>query len=187
MIVHNLDPNTWLDNYGSYLFKYAIHRVSDTQIAEDLVQETFLAGIKSKDNFKGKSTEKTWLTSILKFKIIDHYRKKNKEIPISKISENSDIENTLYNKKGRWNSAPTSWGDNPHKHIENNEFMAVLHQCITKLPKNLGLAFKMKMFEELDSSTICKELDITPNNLWVILHRSRLKLKECITHNWFNK
>lgn len=182
-----LNPNTWLDNYGGYLFKYAIHRVSDNEIAEDLVQETFLAGIKSKDNFKGKSTEKTWLTSILKFKIIDHYRKKGKEIPLSKVSETSDIESTMYDKKGHWTSTPVSWGNDPEKHIQNTEFMEVLHKCVSKLPKNLATVFKMKMFEEAESSTICKDLDISPNNLWVILYRSRLKLKECITVNWFDK
>ncbi|PCJ16219.1 MAG: RNA polymerase subunit sigma-70 [Candidatus Cloacimonadota bacterium] len=182
-----LDPNTWLDDYGSYLFKYAIHRVSDTEVAEDLVQETFLAGIKSKDNFKGKSTEKTWLTGILKYKIIDHYRRKNKEIPISKISDKIGIETTLYDKKGHWVSALKSWGDDPEAHLQNSEFMSVLHKCVDNLPKNLSAVFKMKMFDEEPSSTICKELGISPNNLWVILYRSRLKLKECITINWFSK
>ncbi|MCO4782970.1 MAG: sigma-70 family RNA polymerase sigma factor [Candidatus Cloacimonetes bacterium] len=183
----DLNPKQWLNDYGSYLFKYAIHRVSDTEVAEDLVQETFLAGIKGRENFKRKSTEKTWLTSILKFKIIDHYRKKNREIPLSKISESSDIESALFDKKGHRLSAASSWGTNPEKHIENAEFMQVLNKCVGKLPSNLSSVFKMKMFEEHESTYICKELQISPNNLWVILHRARLKLKKCISTNWFEK
>ncbi|MCJ8344770.1 sigma-70 family RNA polymerase sigma factor [bacterium] len=182
----DLDPKEWLTNYGTYLYKYAIHRVSDIEVAEDLVQETFLAGIKSKDNFLGKSTEKTWLTGILKYKIIDHYRRKNKEIPFSKISEKNGIESTLFDKKGHWIGQSSFWSADPEKQVQNSEFMKVLHNCVNKLPKNLATVFKMKMFSEEDSSVICKELNISPNNLWVILYRSRLKLKECITTNWFS-
>ena len=182
-----LNPNQWVENYGDYLYKYAIKRVSHSDVAEDLVQETFLAGIKSKNNFQGKSTEKTWLTGILKFKIIDHYRKKNKETPASKISDKPGIENVLFDHTGHWVSTPSSWENNPEVSFQNNEFMVTLKNCVDKLPKNLASVFSMKMFDEEDSNTICKELNISSNNLWVILYRARLRLKECINQNWFTK
>ncbi|MGB5369599.1 MAG: RNA polymerase sigma factor, partial [Flavobacteriaceae bacterium] len=77
MAEHQLNPELWVDNYADYLFNYAIGRVSDVEIAKDLVQETFVAGLHSAKNYKGEAAERTWLIAILKRKVIDHYRKIN--------------------------------------------------------------------------------------------------------------
>ena len=190
-IVHILEPHQWVERYGDYLFNYAIVRVNDTEKAEDLVQETFLSGLKAKDNFLGKSTERTWLISILKRKVIDTYRKQysSKESSMSEYEQNIS-DGDFYRSEGPFNG---HWleGKGPHSHslmpegeIEQKELVTIIQQCISKLPPNLASAFVMKMIDETESDEVCKELGITPSNLWVMLHRARLKMRQCIESKW---
>lgn len=183
----------WLERYGDYLFNFAITRVSDAEKAEDLVQETFLAGLKGKKNFQGKSSERTWLISILKRKIIDTYRKRasSKESSLTAF-ENSVSDSDFYRTddpfKGHWleGKGPHSNSFLPEGEIENEELRRIIEKCIELLPPNLASVFIMKMIDEDPSDEICKELDITSSNLWVILHRARLKLRNCLEINWLN-
>jgi len=183
----------WLERYGDYLFNFAITRVSDAEKAEDLVQETFLAGLKGKKNFQGKSSERTWLISILKRKIIDTYRKRasSKESSLNAF-ENSVSDSDFYRTddpfKGHWleGKGPNSNSFLPEGEIENEELRRIIEKCIELLPPNLASVFIMKMIDEDPSDEICKELDITSSNLWVILHRARLKLRNCLEINWLN-
>lgn len=188
---YQLDPQKWVDNYADYLFGFAIVRLSDPDAAADVVQETFLAALKAKDNFKGNSTEKTWLTSILKRKIIDIYRKKTSSRETSFQDNESGIsDDNFYSYdgpiKGHWKeeSAPHSNSLLPEGEIENRELKLILEKCIAELPENLAAVFVMKMLDEASSDEICKELDITPSNVWVMMHRARLKLRNCIEFNW---
>ncbi len=192
-IVHILEPQHWVERYGDYLFNYAIVRVNDTDKAEDLVQETFLSGLKAKDNFLGKSTERTWLISILKRKVIDTYRKQYS----SKESSMSDYEQDITDDdfyrsegpfKGHWleGKGPHSHSLMPEGEIEQKELVTIIQLCISKLPPNLASAFVMKMIDETESEEVCKELGITPSNLWVMLHRARLKMRQCIESKWLN-
>lgn len=186
-----LQPEKWVDEYADYLFSYAVVRLSDPDLAADVVQDTFLSALKGKDNFKGESSEKTWLTSILKRKIIDIYRKKkvSKESSFNEMGEGfNDDEFFNYDGpiKGHWNKelAPHSQSMLPEGEMENNELREILEKCIAALPENLSSVFIMKMIDEASSDEICKELDITPSNVWVMMHRARLKLRNCIEHNW---
>ncbi|MEX6626548.1 sigma-70 family RNA polymerase sigma factor [Tenacibaculum pacificus] len=184
--LNTLDPNKWVDDYADYLFNYASVRVSDSNIAKDLVQETFFAGLKSAKNFQGKSTERTWLISILKRKIIDYYRK------INSNKGKAEIRMSFYDngeQEGNWieERIPQSWGNEVEKNIENEELKTQLEQCISKLPEKYAMVFKMKTIQEFETEEICKELDITPSNLWVIIHRARTQLRACVEKNWFNK
>lgn len=183
-IIHSLSPDTWVDNYADYLFNYAIVRVNDTDIAKDLIQETFFAGLKSAKNFEGKSTERTWLTSILKRKIIDYYRKINSKKGQSEISM-SFYEND--ENKGNWieERVPQSWDKSAESDIENDELKVQLDKCIDYLPEKYAIVFRMKTIQQFETEEICKELDITPSNLWVIIHRARTQLRECMEKNWF--
>ncbi len=190
---HILEPQHWVERHGDYLYNYAIVRVNDQEKAEDLVQETFLAGLKAKDNFQGLSTERTWLISILKRKIIDTYRKQY----ASKVSSLGDYEKDISDGdfyrtedpfKGHWLE-----GDGPHSHslmpegeIEQEELMKIIEWCISNLPPNLAAAFVMKMIDEATSDEVCKELDITTSNLWVMLHRARLKMRNCVENKWLS-
>lgn len=183
---NSLDPNKWIDTYADYLFNYAVVRVNSNDIAKDLVQETFFAGLKSAKNFEGKSTERTWLVSILKRKIIDYYRKINSKKGQAEVRMNfyDNGEN-----EGSWieERVPQSWNNEAEKTIENNELKSQLDACIEALPEKYGMVFKMKTIQEFETEEICKELDITPSNLWVIIHRARTQLRNCMEKNWFNK
>ena len=181
---HTLDPNKWIALYADYLFNFAIKRIDDRDLAKDLVQETFYSGLKGMANFRGQASERTWLISILKRKIIDHYRKINsikgkKEI---RVNFYSDGEN-----KGNWleERVPGSWGDNADKKIENEELKITLDDCIEDLPEKYRIVFLLKTVQSYGTEEICKELDITASNLWVIIHRARQQLRRCLENNWF--
>lgn len=183
---NSLSPNLWIDNYADYLYNYAVVRVNDNDTAKDLVQETFFAGLKSAENFEGKSTERTWLVSILKRKIIDYYRKIN-----SKKGQ-AEVRMNFYDSgenEGNWieERVPQSWENEAEKNIENNELKSQLEKCIDYLPEKYGMVFRMKTIQEFDTEDICKELDISPSNLWVIIHRARTQLRKCMEDNWFKK
>lgn len=180
-----LDTSKWIDNYADYMYNYAVVRVSSQDIAKDLVQDTFFAGLKSAKNFQGKSTERTWLVSILKRKIIDHYRKINSKKGQAEVRMNfyNDGEN-----EGNWleDRVPESWNNQSEKNIENEELKSQLEQCIDALPEKYAMVFRMKTIQEFETEEICKELDITSSNLWVIIHRARTQLRRCMEDNWFN-
>jgi RNA polymerase sigma-70 factor (ECF subfamily) len=186
---HRLEPQKWVERYGDYLYSYAIGRVNDAGRAEDLVQETFLAGLKAREGFRGGSTERTWLTSILKRKIIDSYRKKysSKEAALGadKIAD-GDFYRSEEPFRGHWlqGRGPNSNSFLPEGELEQEELMRFINLCIENLPPQLGTVFIMRMIDEEDAGTICKELGITTSNLWVMLHRARLKMRDCLEKSW---
>jgi RNA polymerase sigma-70 factor (TIGR02943 family) len=188
---HKADPRQWVEKYGDYLFNYAIVRVNDSDTAEDLVQETFLSALKALDRFRGESTERTWLTSILKRKIIDTYRKKysSKEFSFGQYEEtvfDGDFYRSEEPFQGNWleGMGPNSNSLLPDGELEKEELMKFIRLCIENLKPQLAAAFIMKMIDEEDSGTICKELGITSSNLWVILHRARLRMRDCLEKKW---
>ncbi|WP_339881106.1 sigma-70 family RNA polymerase sigma factor [Polaribacter vadi] len=180
-----LNPDKWIDNYADYLFNYAVVRVNNSDVAKDLVQDAFFAALKSAKNFQGKSTERTWLVSILKRKVIDYYRKINSKKGKAEVRMNfyDDGEN-----EGSWleERVPQSWNNETEKDIENLELKKQLDTCIDNLPEKYALVFRMKTIQEFETEEICKELDITASNLWVIIHRARTQLRKCMEDNWFN-
>ncbi len=184
MAEHQLDPNSWIRNYSDYLFNYTISRVDDREIAKDLVQETFFAGLRSMKNFEGKASERTWLVSILKRKIIDHYRKinSNKGKAEVRMSYNSSEES-----EGDWleERVADPYASNAESDIENNELGLAIHKCLSTLPEKQAKIFKMKTIDNFDTETICNEFDITSSNLWVIIHRARTSMAACMEKNWF--
>jgi len=181
-----LSPDLWIDNYADYLYNYAISRVNNSDLAKDLVQETFFSGLKSAKNFQGKSTERTWLISILKRKVIDHYRKIN-----SKKGQ-AEVRMSFYDSgenEGNWieERVPQSWDNETEKIIENTELKSQIDICIDNLPEKYAVVFRMKTILGIETEDICKELDITSSNLWVMIHRARTQLRVCMEKNWFNK
>ncbi|MBQ4821499.1 sigma-70 family RNA polymerase sigma factor [Aquimarina sp. MMG016] len=184
MSTNTIDPNTWIDKYSDYLFNYTIVRVDDKEIAQDLVQETFFAGLKSMKNFKGEASERTWLISILKRKIIDHYRKinSNKGKAEVRINYSGDSET-----EGDWleERVADPFDGNAESEIENTELGLAIHNCMGKLPEKQAQIFKMKTIQGFETEAICNEFDITASNLWVIIHRARTAMAECLEKNWF--
>lgn len=184
MANHQINPNNWIDLYSDYLFNYTISRVNDRAMAQDLVSETFLAGLKSMSNFKGEASERTWLISILKRKIIDYYRKinSNKGKAEVRMSYNSDAE-----AEGDWleERVADPFDKTAEDKLENSELGDAIYDCLSKLPEKQADVFKMKTILGYDTETICNELEITASNLWVIIHRARTALADCMEKNWF--
>ncbi|WP_298530549.1 sigma-70 family RNA polymerase sigma factor [uncultured Algibacter sp.] len=180
---HQINPNKWIDSYSDYLFNYTISRVSDREIAQDLVQDTFLAGLKSMKNFKGEASERTWLISILKRKIIDHYRKINSNKGKAEVRINyKDSES-----EGDWleERVADPFDKTAEDTLQNAELGDAIHNCLGKLPQKQANVFKMKTILGHETEAICNELNITASNLWVIIHRARTAMADCLKENWF--
>jgi len=182
MSANKIDPNKWVDKYSDYLFNFTIVRVNDREVAHDLISETFLAGLKSMKNFKGEATERTWLISILKRKIIDHYRKSNsrKGKAEIKIQYNDD------SNEGDWleENAADRFDKTAEDVMENEELGIAILECMEQLTEKQAKIFKMKTIDGFETEAICNEFDITPSNLWVIIHRARTTLAQCLEKNW---
>ena len=183
-IKHKLNANNWVESYSDYLYNYAISRVNDRNVAQDIVQDTFFAGLKSMKNFKGEASERTWLISILKRKIIDHYRKINSKKGKAEVrmTYNSDTES-----EGDWleERVADNLDINAEETLINEELGSAILDCLSKLPEKQALVFKMKTIQGFDTEAICNELNITSSNLWVIIHRARTALAACLEKNWF--
>ena len=179
------DPETWVDEHANALFRYAILRVRDRQAAEDLVQETFLAAVRKTDSFRFESSMRTWLIGILKHKIIDYHRKMSRERAVMPIDENDTVIDSWFDRKGSWIKRPGAWKTDPSRLLEREEFWLVFEKCLSALPDRIGEAFTLRMVDNLKSAQVCKVLAITPTNLWVMLHRARVRLRACLNANWF--
>ena len=183
----SLDPETWVDQYGDYLYRYAISRIHEPAVAEDLVQETLLAALQGKEGFKGRSSEKTWLTGILKYKIIDHIRKKSRERPTEDIESSVDAMHEYFEEKGGWKVGPAKWTVNPTELLEQKEFWKVFYECLSKLSGRLAQAFVFRELEGLSSDEIRKILNISATNSYVMLYRARMRMRDCLEVNWLGR
>lgn len=179
------DPETWIDQFGDYLYSFALSRIQNEAVAEDMVQETFLAALRDRKNFKGLSSERTWFTSILKHKIIDYLRKMNRERSIEDVDAVTDLSEALFDEKGSWKLKPAHWNVNPEKLVDRKEFWDILNHCLSDLPTRLALAFRLREMDGLDCNEICNVLNITPSNCWVMLYRARMSLRRCLEIKWF--
>jgi len=187
------DPERWVEDHGDYLFKFALVRLRDATRAEDMVQETFLAALKSGDKFAGRSAEKSWLAGILKHKILDHYRKVSRETAFTDLDFYSDEESDRFIQdgmfKGGWihELGPMEWSPDPGASLDREAFWQAFRDCSDKLPKNISTVFTMREVDGVESKEICRLLNISENNLWVMLHRARMALRRCLETNWFGK
>jgi len=181
-----VDPKKWVENYGDLMFHYTIKRVANREVAEDIVQESFLAALKGIDRFKGESTEKTWLIAILRNKIIDHFRKKSSSKEDDLSFESPFKENGLMLKHWEKERGPGNWSPDYEQMEEKERFRKIFEYCLSILPPKLASVFSMKVIEECDSDEVCKEMGISSSNFWVIMHRARLQLRECMEDKWKN-
>lgn len=187
-----LNPDSWLKSYGDYLFSYCMLRVNHRETSEDLVQETLISAFKARDTFRGDSSEATWLVTILKNKIIDHYRKKDvlKDAEDYLSSTDRDFSKNFFDpENGHWlrEASPQAWDLAADFNIEQAEFNEVLQACVHKMPPKLVPVFIAKFFDDEDSETICKVHNISPSNYWVIIHRAKVLIRACLEKRWFLK
>ena len=181
-----ITPNAhdWLNEHGDYLYRFALARLRDPHLAEDVVQETFLAAIKA-PNFAEQSAPRTWLTGILKHKIIDVMRKNVRETVVSDLVDETEDYNTddFFDAKGHWLDKPEIFGM-PESALEQKQFLGILQSCMDKLPSKLATLFMLRDVHETDNDEICKELNITATNAWVMLYRARMGIRKCLEINW---
>jgi len=171
--------------HGDYLFRFAVMRVKKREVAEDLVQDTLLSAIRNWDGFEGRASVRTWLTGILRNKIIDFYRASAREAPlVSEPEELAQVVDRHFNVLGIWNGFFDDWAGHPEKHLENKHFFKALENCLSKLPETARRLFVMKVVDGLETEEICKVLGISESNSWVLMHRARMALRDCIEMNW---
>ena len=184
---HTLEPSTWVDRYSRELFRFAVQRLRNEDDAEDVVQETFLTAWRTRDSFRGDLSERNWLYMILKSRIIDLVRKR--QTRQKTFTDVEDVGEDTFREDGHW--APEyraqQWPPDSMDHVERLEFQEVFDRCLGGLNERSRLIFLAKEVDGFEADEICQEFDITPSNLWVILHRARLKLRECLQKNWFGE
>lgn len=183
---YKLKPHQWVEDHADYLYAYTRSRINDEEQAKDLVQETFLAALEKVNNFEGKSTERTWLTAILRNKIIDIYRKRSSVFVTDLHKAEQDQADFFESETGHWTSerAPQQFGIDNNDPIINKEFNQILQKCMQKLPGLWMSVFTMKHMDDQATDIICAELKVTPSNFWVIIHRTKLNLRACLQKNW---
>lgn len=183
-------PTQWVQQYGDYLFSIAMLKVGNKQTAEDLVQETFISAIKARDSFKENSSVKTWLSAILKNKIIDFYRKRDILKDLREYIDDTQAgfsDSFFDHDSGHWlaESFPHAWQEAADNAVNRSEFYKILEYCIHKMPRKLVPVFIARFLDNEDSDIICKEFNISPSNYWVIIHRAKLLMRSCLEKNWF--
>lgn len=180
---NTIDTSRWVRLHGDRLYRFALMRVRNVSTAEELVQETFLAALQSRHGFKGQSSELTWLTGILKHKIMDHFRRSARETVTDEIEAEADA---WFTARGRWATAP-SMSRTPMSDIEQEELRSELVDCMGELPQRLSTVFVLTQIDGLDTGETCKVLGITDTNLWVMLHRARMRLRHCLERKGFGR
>jgi RNA polymerase sigma-70 factor (ECF subfamily) len=173
----------WLDEHGGILYRFALARVRDSNVAEDLVQETLLAALGAKERFSGKSTERTWLVGILKNKVADHLRKEFKRRPLTDAETSGPDE--FFNARGAWKVAVPKWKGDPQALLERSEFREALDKCLSKLPWKTAALFWLRESAGTNTEQLCQEFQLSATNVWQMLHRARTHLRQCLTIHWF--
>ena len=178
-----------IEKHRDYLYRYALLQVRDASRADDVVQETLLAAMEGGGNFAGRSSLKTWLTGILKHKIIDLFRRQSKEAPLPDApggEEDREFADEFFDqaRTDHWHAFPSTWQD-PEHCFEQKRFWEAFERCNTRLPDQTARVFVMRELMGMETGDICKELGISATNCWVILHRARLNLRECLEASWF--
>lgn len=181
------DPAGWLDDHGAILFQFAFGRLKNRELAEDLVQETMLSAVRSLSSFRADSSIRTWLIGILKNKIIDHLRQTRRAAALG-IADADGFEETVlqrdFNRYGIWNRFLSNWAANPEELLEHDQLLAIFKECLEGLPEKARQAYLLKNFDAQESDEICNILGITTSHLWVLLHRARHGLRDCIEKRW---
>lgn len=184
----SVDPSGWVDDHGDVLYRFALARVRRPEVAEDLVQEALLAAVRSKDKFAARSSERSWLVGILKNKILDHFRTLGRETSFTDLDFLSDELPEKFDRD-HWEVGcdPKVWTEQPDEAAGREEFWGVLRGCLDRLPERVRSVFSLREMDDVPGKTICEMLGISESNLWVMLHRARMALRECLEIHWFGE
>lgn len=183
------DPE-FLKELRVQMLKFAVIRMQDESLAEDAVQEALIGALKNAKSFGRRAALKTWVFAILKNKIADILRSRQRVVEASDLlkgEQDEDNLDTLFDTKGFWkvDERPLGWSQ-PMEEIKNEHLWRVFEVCLDGLPENQARLFMMREFLEIESPEICETLNITTSNLHVMLYRARLRLRECLENCWFD-
>jgi RNA polymerase sigma-70 factor (ECF subfamily) len=153
------------------------------EAAEEVVQQTFLAGLQHIQQFAGRGSERAWLLGILKRKIVDFIRQRNRTNSLS-TDEGSDAAEAFFDGKGKWKPEVKSTLGCRLDSLERKEFWQILRMCLDGLPTRQADVFVLREMDDRTTEEICKDLQITASNLWVLLYRARLRLSNCMKSRW---
>jgi RNA polymerase sigma-70 factor (TIGR02943 family) len=183
-----IDSELWVEKYGDMMYRFTLVRVKDQDAAEEVVQQTLIAALQAQKSFQGRSTEKSWLFGILKHKIMDHFRaaKKFQTYDLAP-DDDSDPYEKAFDQSKHWKIPVQNWNMDPEKAAQNGQLVDALSHCLDKLSDKYRRIFVMREVDGVSSEEICKEFQVQPTNLWVMLHRVRNQLKKCLETQWFNK
>ena len=184
-----VSPETWLAEHGDCLYRTALMRVRNPDIAADLVQDTLLAALRTTEKFGGRSSVRTWLLGILKHKICDHFRKLGRETNFTDLSFFQDEQPEKFDGADFWNPdgrGPQAWENGGDEVLKRAEFFTALQACLGKLPERISAVFLMREMDDEPSPAICETLGISAANLWVMLHRARMALRHCLESTYFS-
>lgn len=182
-----LEPRLWVERYADFLYSYAFTRLNDDEQCRDLVQDTFLAALQKTDSFRGDSSERTWLTAILKYKVIDVYRKRSGALNATETDGTAVHEEEFFEPDdNHWKREhrPALFGVENKDPLHNKEFMGILQQCLQRLPPLWVSVFSLKHLDDEGTEMICEQMRISPANFWVIIHRAKVNLRSCLQKNW---
>ena len=181
-----LNPENWVEEYGDYLFRYANSRMRDANAAEEVVQETFLAGVRYSSQYSGTGSVRGWLIAILKRKIVDYFRSRKKHAGaiINDEDDAFDPSTVLFDQQGNWKPGAFKWAPSPERELEMSELSDVVQDCLKSIPQGQADVFVLSVMEEMETETICEQLSISPSNMWVRMHRARLGLAKCVSEKW---
>lgn len=179
-----LDAHDWLTQHGDYLFRVARRQLHSDALAEDAVQETLLAALVARERYAGNASPRTWLTAILKHKIVDLIRRQVREVEIPRDADGEEAVDALFKQDGHWAEPPRPWG-NPETEAELGQLRRALDDCADRLKPLMAQVFSLREVGGMETEDICKELGITPTNCWVLLHRARLFMRQCLELNGF--
>lgn len=179
-----------LAEHRPVLFRYALLQMRDAELADDAVQETLLSAWQNSASFAGKAGLRTWLIGILKHKIADHWRRSANDIILPDIdqmdSDDNEVdENSFFMSNGHWNNGPSTWND-PEAAFRQQEFWTIYAACQDNLPPKMAKVFMLRELIGLEAEEVCLEAGISEANYWVVMHRARLRLRECLEIRWFN-
>lgn len=182
------DPDRWVDEHGDCLYRYALTRVRKEEVAEDLVQDTLLVAVRTHDKFGGRSSERSWLVGILKNKICDHFRKLGRETNFTDLEFFSDEHSDKFDGDNYWihERGPSDWKPEGEEAMKRAEFWQTIQSCLAKMPERVAAVFTMREMDDVPSKEICAALNISEANLWVMLHRARMALRQCLEANFFD-
>jgi RNA polymerase sigma-70 factor (ECF subfamily) len=182
-----ISPERWLDEHGDHLYRYALLQLGNSALAEDMVQDTLVAGLEGLERFQGRASEKTWLTGILRHKILDYFRRARRESVAEDIETLADSAaqevGALFDVAGHWISPPQDWGQ-PEKRETDQQFLKVLAGCMQRLKPAMATAFVLKEIDGHSNQEISKELGVSDTNCGVLLYRARMSLRRCLDVRW---